>query len=341
MTVFVFGDQQAASAAGYIAAASGRAVQLGFQPTDRIRAVSYDGLLTEVDIDARPLDGAGIEAAVLVAESRKLKQHIEPQRHQLAGVPLLLAPGGFGGVLRVLEWFREWGLEPPRVAEATGFPVSGTVSEGVLTPHTIKRRLPMAAETAGETRVLHAQFVRLLPELVPSELVTTSLSNTNHMIHPGVVLLNAARIQNAEPFSFYRNGISPAVGALIEAVDAERLEIVRRLGAEELGVRDWLVRFYGQEGMAGDGIIDCLQTFANFERVPSPPSLDYRYVADDVPFGVAQWGELARGLGITTPHLDGLLTLLRSLDIDHGLDADVPAARLFQQFLHTSQGAIK
>lgn len=339
MDIVVLGERQATGVAGYIAATTGRdVVLLGPSPTE-VRTVGLAGQSHPVNIVGRQdLSGLEPEAVVIVTESRALREVIEPLRHQLAGVPLLLAPGGFGGVLRVRAWFEEWGLTPPLVAEASGFPASGSLKDGMLDVRSIKRRLPMAAEDRFATERLHAVFVQLLPELVSADLATTSLSNTNHMIHPGVVLLNAVRVERGEPFSFYRGGLSPAVGRLIDAVDAERVELANRAGAEAHGVREWLIRFYGHEGMAGEGIVECLKTFDSFENVPSPPSLDYRYLVDDVPHGVAQWSLLARELGLDVPHIDGLLATLRTIAPDLSLEPDPLTVKLFLQHLPSSQG---
>lgn len=339
MDIVVLGEAQAMGVAGYIAAASGREVVLAGPSHPEVPEVRLEGRIHPVRVVRRQdLSGLQPEAVVLVTESRSLREVVEPLRHLLAGVPLLLAPGGFGGVLRVRSWFEEWGLTPPLVAEAPGFPASGRLRDGVLDVRSIKRRLPMAAEDCAATEQLHEVFVRLLPELVPADLATTSLSNTNHMIHPGVVLLNAVRVESGEPFSFYRSGLSPAVGRLIDAVDAERVDLASRAGAEARGVRDWMVRFYGAEGMAGEGIVECLETFDTFEEVPSPPSLDYRYLVDDVPHGVAQWSLLAHELGLAVPHIDGLLATLRTIAPELSLEPDPLTVQLFLQYLPSSQG---
>ena len=341
MPVLVFGDKQAVNVAGYVAAISGFEVVLSSPERTEVHAVQTQGELVEVSIsqvDAGEVVDRPFDSAIIVTESRKLRALIEPQKHLLSGKPLLLAPGGFGGVLRVKRWFEEWDIEPPRLAEAPGFPVSGTVSDAVLRSHTLKHSLPMAAETQIETEALLSIFSVLLPELVASNLQTTSLSNTNHMIHPSVVLLNAIRVENGEEFSFYRNGISPAVGRLIESVDQERVGLARRVGAESLNVCEWMLRFYGAEGMQGDSIVECLSGFPNFDHVPSPPGLDYRYLGDDVPYGVAQWATLAHRLRIETPAMDGLLNNLGSLSAGQPFEAEQETAELFQEFLAINKG---
>lgn len=340
MTILVLGEQQATNVAGYVAALSGRRVHLSQASPVKLSSVTMGGDTHEVDV-VHGLPEGPITAAIVVTESRLLKQVLKPLAHRLAGVPLLLAPGGFAGALRVLEWFREWGVEAPRVAESTGFPVSGTRSGAVLHCHTVKHRLPMAAERADETAQLHEIFVQLLPELVPSDLVTTSLTNTNHAIHPPIVMLNAVRIQNGESFIFYRSGISQAAGRLIDALDAERLQLVDRLGGEATDIQQWFLRFYGPEGMAGTGVIECLKTFEPFAESAAPTTLDYRYLIDDVPHGIAQWSALAHALSIPVPQIDALLAILGTIAPDLSLEADPQGAHLFQSYLGALEGVTR
>lgn len=338
-SIVVTGAPQAAATAGYIAAVTGASVHLLGSDAAPFTRVEVAGTLHDVDVvRTDQLPSGPLDAVVVVEESRHLRRLLEPIAGRLSGVPLLLAPGGFAGALRVQEWYAVQGLEPPQVAEATGFPVAGSVQDGCLRTRILKRGLPMAGVDERATSWLHEVFVRLLPELTPSDLLTTSLSNTNHMIHPGVVLLNAARIDRGEPFTFYRDGMSAAVGELLEAVDEERVALAARVGAEALGVRDWLLRFYRAEGMAGAGITDCLHGFAQFEKVPGPLTLDYRYLVDDVPFGLAQWVQLAADVDLPVPRMQALLTAVQMCAPHLDLTADPQATQLFRQFLATTQG---
>jgi opine dehydrogenase len=64
-------------------------------------------------------------------------------------------------------------------------------------------------------------------------VLQTSLQNGNPVIHPAITLLNAALIERTGgDFFFYEDGVTPAVGRLIEAVDRERISIGRALGVD-------------------------------------------------------------------------------------------------------------
>jgi len=67
----------------------------------------------------------------------------------------------------------------------------------------------------------------------------TTLQNGNPVIHPAVTLTNTALIERtAGDFRFYEDGITPAVGRLIQAVDRERLTIAAALGVRILSEPD-------------------------------------------------------------------------------------------------------
>lgn len=340
MSVAVVGDTQAVAVAAYVAAVSQRRVHLVREDAIKVRQVELGVELCAVDVVTSTELPAQLDALIVVAESRGLRELVRPMATRLSGVPVLLAPGGFAGVLRARAWFKEWGLQAPDLAEATGFPVGADVVGQRLVLRGIKHNLPVAAVDQESTRRVHRVFADLLPHLIASDLITTSLSNTNHMIHPGVVLANASRVDNGEPFRLYRGGLSQVVRHLLEAVDGERLQLMDRLGVAPRTLRDWMVGFYESEGMAGQDIVQCLQTFPPFADVPGPSTLNHRYLLDDVPFGVAQWSALARHLDVEVPHTDALLSSLRTLAPHLDLAPDAEAAHLLLDHLAITQGVL-
>ncbi|MEI3847991.1 MULTISPECIES: NAD/NADP octopine/nopaline dehydrogenase family protein [unclassified Microbacterium] len=263
---------------------------------------------------------------VLVCRSARIESALDAHGAAMSRGTLLLAPGGFGGVLRAHAWFQAAGIDPPTIAEATGFPAMGSGDD--LDVRAVKRHLPIAGRTLDETLTVADALAPWLPDLEPSTLATTSFSNTNHLIHPPLVLSNAVRIDRDEPFGFYREGLSEAAEELLSAADAERRALVAALGGDDRSGVDWMNGFYGDQGMSGDTLVECLRSFPPFDDTPAPRLLEYRYLTDDVPFGVAAWAQTARRIG--TPHrtlsaLHALSSAIlgRELDPPPGLVDDV------------------
>ena len=57
----------------------------------------------------------------------------------------------------------------------------------------------------------------------------TILQNGNNVIHPAISLLNVGRIESPEDFLFYEQGVTPAGGRLMKAVDEERMAIAQAI----------------------------------------------------------------------------------------------------------------
>ena len=306
MTLAVIGDSRAVAVAGLASRCSGQAVLLSRGPGRTRGAVRLEGLYAG-SIEVRVIDRPTADVYVAVTTSADLESMLADHRELLAGRVLLVAPGGFGAVIRVRQLFERWGVEPPVVAEATGFPAIGE-GEGTITLRGVKRCLPFAGIDHAATDEVLTAVRNHLPDLVPSDLATTSLSNTNHLLHPLITLLNADRIARGESFALFRDGLLPELDSRLAAADAERLELVDRLGGEALSITNWMLRFYGDQGMTGTTVTECLDSFDGFSAVPAPSSLRHRYLLDDVPNGVAGYVAVAGQLGVAVPHLTSLIT---------------------------------
>ncbi len=80
------------------------------------------------------------------------------------------------------------------------------------------------------------EIQKVFPNIVAAaNVMETGFSNINAIMHPAGMIGNAGWIEKTGgEFLYYREGITPAIGAWIDAVDEERLEIVRRLGLQPL-----------------------------------------------------------------------------------------------------------
>ena len=67
---------------------------------------------------------------------------------------------------------------------------------------------------------------------------------------------------------------------------------------------------YTTEAAAANGTAHAaLQESAPNRWIKAPPTLDHRYLHEDVGWGLVPWAELGRSLGVHTPLMDALITV--------------------------------
>ncbi len=231
------------------------------------------------------------------------------------GQRILLNPGHTGGSLHFANLLRQLGCkaqvqlcETVTLTYICRMPQPGRVE--------IYRRttnLRCAALPGKHTEKLVREIQSVFPNVIAAaNVLETGFSNINAIMHPAGMLGNAGWIEKTGgDFLYYREGITPSIGAWIDALDGERLEIVRALGLTPLRFVDI---FHGagltttearDSGSAYQAIHESEPNFT----IKSPPSLDHRYIKEDVGYGLVPMAEIGELLGIETPVMDALITL--------------------------------
>ena len=165
---------------------------------------------------------------------------------------------------------------------------------------------------AGLPRSGTDQLYDILKEVYPfvekaGSIFQTTLQNGNPVIHPAVTLLNAARIkQTAGDFEFYWEGVTPAVGDLMQAVDKERLAIGKALGVEVLPEPTLGVM---QGYNSADNYTTGYSTAPGFKGIKAQDKLDNRYLTEDVGYTLIFLTELAERVGVPTPVMNGIIDI--------------------------------
>ena len=231
--------------------------------------------------------------------------------HLQAGQEVVVCPGSTGGALAFSD---EAGLEPGseevRVSETSTLPYAVRLAEPGRIRVFLKLKGGFFAATLPARRTMHT--LRLLREVYPglepgTNVLQTTLQNANPVIHPVVTLLNVALLERTGgEFLFYEEGVTPAVGRLIEAVDQERIAIGEALGIEvvpdpELSLRQG----YMTEASYEHGY----RTAPGFRGIKAQSSLDHRYLDEDVGYGLVFLAELGRQLEVETPVMDSVIAL--------------------------------
>jgi hypothetical protein len=260
---------------------------------------------------------ARTDCFLVVSDATTLVEWVAEHADWLVDRSVLLAPGNYAGVARVLDWYAGTGRQAPRIGELPGFPVVGGLDGRDVVIRGVKAAQPCGSIRGGISDRLRADFAEYLPDLVNSNTVLTGLTNINNVVHPPVVLANLSAIDQGRDLLFYTDGLSPGVAEVIRSIDAERRAVCRAVGVADTSIEQLFHRCYVNDPMRGDTLEEMLPNFPAFVRSQAPQTLRYRYVTDDVGHGLAGVEALARRLDVAAPTITALVTLLSAAS---GLD---------------------
>jgi opine dehydrogenase len=170
-----------------------------------------------------------------------------------------------------------------------------------------------------------AEQVRpVFPHIEPRpSLLHTVFPYTNAIHHPPALLLNIGRVESTGgDYHHYYDGITPGVGRLIDALDAERLAVASGLGVAIEALPQFFFRM-GYTSAAGRDGGTAFDVFHNSEPnrwIKAPASIDHRFLNEDVPYGLLAIAELGRLAGVATPCADAVIDI-----------ASIVAARCFRR----------
>jgi opine dehydrogenase len=270
----------------------------------------------------------GVDLIMLVVPSAAHAYYAQQLAPLLDGSqPVFINPGHTGGGLHFLRELRQAGYRGamPLCETITLTYVTRMEGPALVGIYSYNKRLRFAALPAKQTADLLALIKPLYPEIEPaSSVLETALSNMNAVFHPPGMIMNAGWIQHTGgTFLFYKEGITDAVGRVTAAIDAERMAIACGLKIPTVSFLD----IFCAAGLttsaardSGDISRACKESEPN-QTIRSPPSLDHRYVHEDVGFGLVPFSELGRVAGVQTPTIDAMIQLAsQAVGIDYRRD---------------------
>ncbi len=175
----------------------------------------------------------------------------------------------------------------------------------------LKRTVPFAAIPAKDTEKSIKVLNEFYPQFAPvANVLETSLSSANMILHPPIMLLNAGYLERSKgDFLFYVHGATPSVARVCEAIDAEKLKVGKALGINLLSVKDAMQKKYDTHGDSlYENIHDC-KPYYDYSSASSPKNLKTRYLTEDIPFGLVPLASLGDLLGISTTHVKTIIDL--------------------------------
>jgi len=216
------------------------------------------------------------------------------------------------GTLAALEFrqtLRDCGnLKEIITAEDGGLPfATRLIAPGKVQTFHIRAVCPLAAVPGNQGLVVFEKISGLYPFALKKTVIETGMGHLTPLLHPAGCLLNAGRIERSHgEFYMYEEGMTPSVVRVIEALDRERIQIGKRLGIDLPTAVDMMVESaYGPRGT----LWESLNGSAGLTPVKGPPSLENRYVTEDIPYGLVAWASLGDAVGVDTPMMDSLVEI--------------------------------
>jgi opine dehydrogenase len=161
----------------------------------------------------------------------------------------------------------------------------------------------------------NAAAAKIMKNVVPQwnfceDIIRVSLDNLNAFMHPAPTLLNTGRIESGADFEYYL-GMTPSQGAVVDALDKERMSIGKAFCVHLRTLVDEYKYIYDTHG---ENIYEvCTNAVNDYKGIKGQKTLRTRYVLEDIPCSLVAIQTLGQIAGVPTPTADAVITLARAM----------------------------
>ena len=321
MKIAVLGGGHGCYAAAADLSEAGHEVRLWRRDAAALQPVISSGSITLKDAAgardvrialATPDIGQALRGAALVlipspaTAQADIARAIAP--HLVDGQVVFLPPGTFGSFLM------------SRIVRAAGNSADVTWAETGTLPYLARKhgarevnvtiraiRLPTGVYPARHSE----RAIRVIRAAYPSvhacgDALSGALMNAGPIIHPPLMVMNAAPLQHFETWDIHTEGTQPAVRAVTDALDRERIAVRDALGyaARHYPLAD---HYSGDRWMYGDAHQKLQKSGDWREHIDLHT---HRYIAEDTALGLAFLASVARWAQVDAPIAQGLLAIV-------------------------------
>ena len=171
-------------------------------------------------------------------------------------------------------------------------------------------RLPTGVYPAKDAERAIAVIRRAFPSVHPcGDVLSAALMNAGPVIHTPLVIMNAAPLQHFERWDIHAEGTQPAVRAVTDGLDRERIAVREALGygAPHYPLAD---HYANDRWMYGDAHRRLVQSGDWREHIDLHT---HRYIREDGEMGLAFLASVARHARVAAPLAQGLLAVLGAI----------------------------
>ncbi|CAH2212095.1 NAD/NADP-dependent octopine/nopaline dehydrogenase family protein [Tepidibacter aestuarii] len=183
----------------------------------------------------------------------------------------------------------------------------------------VKNSVMTAALPATENKRVIDNLNIVFPQFKEvKNVIKTSLENTNAMMHPGPSLLNTSKIESQEDWLYYYDGITPSIGAYVEKMDKERVEIGKAFGVKITPIKDQYREMYDAKG---ETLTELVRTTKAYDGIKGQKTLKTRYILEDIPNSLLPIVSLGKMTGVNVDKMETIVKLAKHMlgdDIQEG-----------------------
>ena len=332
MKIAVLGGGHGCYAAAADLSEAGHEVRLWRRDRQALAPVLETGCITLKDAQgvrevrialATPDIGAALKGAELIVLPTPATAQDDIARamapHLVDGQVVFLAPGTFGSFV-MARTVRQLGQQADVLWAETG-----------TLPYLARKHGPR--EVNITVRAIHlptgvyparheARAIEVIRRAYPSvhgcgNALSGALMNAGPIIHPPLMVMNAAPLQHFDKWDIHTEGTQPSVRAVTDRLDQERIAVREALGygAPHYPLSD---HYQNDKWMYGDAHKKLQKSGDWREHIDLH---QHRYITEDTELGLAFLASVARWIGCDAPITQGLLAIVGGFlgrDLRHG-----------------------
>lgn len=225
---------------------------------------------------------------------------------------VVLCPGRTLGALEFYNEIKQRSNKRIYIAEAQSLIYACRAdSLGTVKIIGVKDRVLLSAFPSKDTDFVLCVLNKVFPCFQKAKnILETSLENIGAILHPPVMLFNAAAIERETMFYFY-NDMTPSVANFIEQLDNERLKIGMAYNVKLLSVSEWIS--YAYKGIEGKDLLTKMCNNPAYYKILAPTTLQSRLLLEDIPTGILPMIELAEAAKVEVPLMRSILHIAQVL----------------------------
>ena len=279
---------------------------------------SGDAVLSKVSSDMAEVIADFVMVTTPSSAHKDIARDLAPHVHK--DMVIILNPGRTFGAIEFAEELKKCGAkELPHIAETQTIVYTcrknGPSSTVILA---LKNDVEIAAIRGSDIDYIMSRMPECLKpyfKTVPS-VGWTSLSNIGMILHCAPVLMNIGWIESDKvDFKYYYDGISRSIAHFLEKLDKERQTVAVAGGFDVESLKQWLERTYKTHG---ENIFECIRNNDAYKEIDAPPTINTRYIFEDVPNGLVPVEAMGQEFGISTPNISTIIDLACAvMDVDY------------------------